>query len=503
MTDPVVSVEDRRILKRWIIVFVAFGLIWRLARFGLVMPIWGDEAMLGLNIIGRSYRDLLKPLNDAQVAPVGFLWLLRFTFDSLGISDYTTRLPAIIAGITALLLFWQWSGLLVSRQAAMLATGVVAVSGYIVRHGVELKPYSMDFLATLLLLLPTTKYLLSQRLVWLIALIFAVPICMVISYPVVFTAGGIAVALLFNARRAKLTGRILSLLYCIILGISFLAIFKLSGQGQYQRTSQAMLEYWKDAFPPANPLKFITWFIQIHTGNMFAYPVGGKNGASLVTVIFFAIGMCVMWRHWKASIRLMLLIPFLLTFIAAVLRRYPYGESARVAQHLAPAIILMMGAGIAAWIDRAPNPREWRIRLHFCAGALLGIGIMCLAGDILWPYKTKPDLQTRTSIRAMFSAAKPDEPFLVVQKETDVPPNFRWYLQEQYQHVAYDVQPSTESLAGHNGAWVINCNSARAHLVEDLAVQTGMKANQWLLQKLQIGPRQQPPAHLEIIHLTR
>jgi len=337
------TTDQRRIVTRWVVVFIAFGLLWRLVRFGLAMPIWGDEAMLGLNIIGRSYRQLLQPLHDGQVAPVGYLWLMRCTFDRLGISDYSTRLPSLIAGSAALLLFWLWTRLLVSRQAAMLATGLAAVSGYLVRHAVELKPYSMDFLATLPLLLLATQYLLSGRRVWLIALTVAVPVCMVISYPVVFTAGGIGVALLWNARRGKWLDRVLTLIYCLVLAASFLLTLKLFGQDQYQQTSAIMLAYWKDAFPPAvsmpphtpprlwlwhllwYPLKFILWFIQIHTGNMFAYPVGSKNGASAATLILCIIGVWAMWRQWKGSICLMLLIPFLLTFIAAVLRRYPYG----------------------------------------------------------------------------------------------------------------------------------------------------------------------------------
>jgi len=174
-----------------------------------------------------------------------------------------------------------------------------------------------------------------------------------------------------------------------------------------------------------------------------------------------------------------------------------------VAQHLAPAIILAMGAGIAFWIDRAPNAGEWRIRLHFAAGALLGLGGILLACDCLWPYKTKADLQTRDSICAMLATGMPDEPILVLRAERPFPPNFRWYLHEQSQRVIYDVSPTAAALAGYRGVWIVNYDDAQPQVLQTLAGQTGMKADHWQLQHLQIGPRELPPARLEIIHLRK
>jgi len=154
---------------------------------------------------------------------------------------------------------------------------------------------------------------------------------MVLSYPAVFTAAGIGAALLLNASGENRSRRILAVAYCVVAGASFLATLKISAAAQYE-TQKGLLEYWAGAFPPANPLKFVIWFVQIHTGNLFAYPLGGKNGASLASVILFGIGMTAMWPKWQLSVRTMLFTPFLFTFIAAALRLYPYGESARVSQ---------------------------------------------------------------------------------------------------------------------------------------------------------------------------
>src|SRR2546430_16819304 len=84
------SVPDPRLVGRWLTIFILVGLVWRLLRFGVAMPVWGDEAKLGLNVIDRSYRALLQPLDYVQVAPLGFFWALRLTFMHLGISDFTS-----------------------------------------------------------------------------------------------------------------------------------------------------------------------------------------------------------------------------------------------------------------------------------------------------------------------------------------------------------------------------------------------------------------------------
>ena len=493
---------DGKLVRRWVLAFVLFGLAWRLARFALAFPIWGDEAMLGLNVIDRSYTELLEPLKYVQVAPFGFLWLLRFTFDRFGVSDYTTRLPSLIGGIIALLLFWQWSKLLMSRHAAAIATGVVAVSGYIVRHGVEMKPYAMDFLAAVCLLLLATRYFVSRRLLWLGALLVAAPLCSVISYGQTFVAAGIGVALLVNAWRENWVHRTASALYCLVIAASFAAVMTISGRGQYHATAYGMLPYWHGGFPPPNPWQFILWFAQIHTGNLFAYPLGGKNGASLTTSILFALGLWAMWRQWSGPVRLMLFAPFLFTFIAAVLRLYPYGESPRISQHLAPAIILSTGAGIAMLVDLAPDARTWCLRFNIAGVVLLSIGVIRLAGNVIWPYKTKADQQMRETVRHL-CAVSANDPIFVIQPAGEGPPTLFWYLREQSRPFVHSLTPPPESLQNVSSAWAITGGTSNAHLGVELAQKAQMKWISWARQDLQVGPKENGPTRLEVIHLVR
>jgi hypothetical protein len=188
--------ESDVLLRRWTWVLVAVGVLLRLERYALKMPIWGDEAFIGLNIVRRGYQKLLTPLDDFQVAPLGFLFSQRFAFDMMGMSEYAMRLFPMLAGILALILFAVWARLLTPGRPALISIGIMAVGVYSVRHAVELKPYGFDLCAAMFLLLPATLYLQRRQIRWLIGLIAFTPIALVMSFPAVFVDGGIAVALI-------------------------------------------------------------------------------------------------------------------------------------------------------------------------------------------------------------------------------------------------------------------------------------------------------------------
>ena len=52
---------------------VVIGLVWRLVRYSLAFPLWGDEAFLAVNFLTRDLAGLARPLEFDQIAPPGFL----------------------------------------------------------------------------------------------------------------------------------------------------------------------------------------------------------------------------------------------------------------------------------------------------------------------------------------------------------------------------------------------------------------------------------------------
>lgn len=424
----------------WLAAFVVVGIGLRLVRYAMNMPIWGDEATLGMNIVTRSYSELLRPLDDTQVAPIGFLWAERAMYSRFGMSEYSMRLLPAVSGMATVPMFALWARRMVGTRAALIATAILAVGNYSVRYAVELKPYGFDLFATLLILLPATLFITRGQSRWLVCLIVLAPLACALSFPVVFVAGGIALGLLASAPRMRREALTLSVVYGVVLIAAFLLITWRVGGAQYQHVVVGMTSHWAAAFPPANPLRFLWWAIVIHTGNLFEYPFGGRNGGSTGSFLLFLVGVCAWLKtDTRPSLHWLLFAPFALNLAAAALRLYPYGESARVAQPLAPAIILMIGIGVAALIETAKTApghvRAERIVLGFLL--LFGAGVM--GYTVMHPYYRPEYAEVRRTIRRLFADAGPEATIAVLQPQAS-DGTFRWYLREHDAQIVWDAE---------------------------------------------------------------
>src|SRR5437870_434165 len=169
--EPAVAARERSAflsLKAWAVTLVALGVLWRTVRYLGQFPLWGDEAFVCLNFLDRGYRELIQPLRFDQVAPLLFLWAEATVYRLLGSAEWALRLLPFLAGLGSVALFWRlaWSSL--SARAALLATGILAISYYPVRHSCEAKPYAFDLLMALVLLVTAQRWLREpQRLRWL------------------------------------------------------------------------------------------------------------------------------------------------------------------------------------------------------------------------------------------------------------------------------------------------------------------------------------------------
>lgn len=487
---------------------LVLALAWRLLRYALDMPVWGDEAFLGLNLMDRTFLGMLQPLNYTQVAPILFLlaeWLMQHF---LGTSEYALRLLPLLAGLAAVALFYRWSRLLLAPLPATIALGFYALGYYTVRHSVEIKPYAFDQLAALAFFLPASMWLLrpeKSRPLWTLALL--TPFALAGSYPAVFVAGGIALALLPALyRRASMNAWLAYGLFAALLLGTFLAIFYTVGGGQYDQTSTFMREYWKESFPPHNPLSALVWLIDVHAGNMFAYPVGGNHGGSAATLLLAIAGLIVFIRSRRGPLLILLLAPFALTFIAAALQRYPYGGSARVAQHLAPAICVLAGQG-CFWLITT-FARQWdRQALAALVAVLLIIGLIGLIRDIAKPYKTLPDQQARAFITQGLQSAAPAAQITVLQPRRKVPVNFQWYLRASHRYIIWpDAEESTLRPSSPATLLLFNFDPALNLAARESQLShlpPGGKILQQETVHLQIGPVQEGPAFAQRLLWSR
>jgi hypothetical protein len=73
----------------------------RLHEFLNDRTLWLDEARLALNVVNRSYLQLLQPLDYDQGAPIAFLFFERLIIQLLGNNEHNLRRLPFIASIAS------------------------------------------------------------------------------------------------------------------------------------------------------------------------------------------------------------------------------------------------------------------------------------------------------------------------------------------------------------------------------------------------------------------
>jgi hypothetical protein len=429
------------VLERWTLALLVVGLLWRTLRYLLQFPVWGDEAFVCLNLLGQTYAGLAGHLKGGQVAPILFLWGELGALRVLGPSELALRLLPFLAGSAALVLFWRLARLTVSPLAATVAVGLLAVAVWPVSMCTLIKPYSLDLLAALALLLPAAHWLQEpQRLRWLALLALVAPVALLASYPAPFVAGAVGLVLLPRAWKGGWKARALYAGYgALVLG-GFMASYAIGArQLDSGATVNAFLHrYWADAFPPTAPLPLVKWLFLTLAGQMTAYPVGAEKGGSSLTALLCLVGGWTLWRSRRRSLVALCVGPLGLGFLAAELHRYPFGGSCRLCQHLAPGVCLLGGAGAAVLLERwgrAPGGRG--LRVHLLCGLLAVVGLGGALRDVIRPYRSQGDLWTRRVVQEVFAHAGPKDQVVVLNTPEQLKTSFQWLLDRPRSNVAW------------------------------------------------------------------
>ena len=368
----------------------------------------GDEAFVAVNFLQRSYLDLLRPLDYGQICPILFLWIELAAVKLLGFSESSLRLFPFLCGIASVFAFRHLAARLLSGIPLLLAVAIFAVSFHPIRHATEAKPYASDLLTALILLsLAVEWWRAPEKTGWLWAIAAFVPVAVVLSHPSVFVAGGVAIGLGMPVGTTRKPGAIVPyLLFLAGMVATFSLQFLLFTSGQSSGSAlNGLRAYWANSFPPLDsPVRFLGWLVSINSGTMFAYPWGGKNGASVLTTLSFIVGGVVLWRRgWRAPLALFV-SPFLLALVAAAMRSYPYGGEARQMQFVVPSICLLAGLGGGTLLSAIPSGRFRQSTTYSVVFVLALTAVVLLRNDFVHPYRYLYDQQVRDFARQFWPA---------------------------------------------------------------------------------------------------
>lgn len=139
----------------WLSVAVLFtlGVCFRSVRYFYdPIALWGDEAVW-------ASRLLQQPVLAPSFRPLGFMLVSRGLAELFGADERALRLPAYLASIVSLWLFFELArGWLVERWARALLLGVAAFHPMLIDFAREFKPYSVELAVHLYLLVRYVRY---------------------------------------------------------------------------------------------------------------------------------------------------------------------------------------------------------------------------------------------------------------------------------------------------------------------------------------------------------
>lgn len=330
----------KRFTERLAWFFIVFGIVVRVAQYVWNRSLWADEAVLALNIVNRSYWELLQPLDYDQGAPLGFLMVEKLAVQVFGDNEYALRLFPLICGVVSLFLFYRLAKRFIQGWAIPIALALFASLHYLVYYSWEVKQYSSDVAIALLCSLISLR-LLSPKLgiyqIVIVSLVGAIAIWF--SHPAIFVLAGIGGSCFLLKLVKKAPIKIAN--YLVVYSswiISFIAFYFISIKNL--SGDEDLLTSWSAAFP-SFPLDII-WYLDAF-GKFFYRPLGFNGPMDGIAIIVFVIGCISCYRRNKETL-LILLSPVCVTFLASALQKYPFRS--RLVLFLTPFVILLIAEGL-------------------------------------------------------------------------------------------------------------------------------------------------------------
>ena len=352
-------------LDRISFVIIGFGILVRLVQYLFNRSLWNDEAALALNIVNRSYAELLQPLDYNQGAPLGFLIVEKLAVQLLGNNEYALRLFPLVSSIASLFLFYQLAKKCLRKQAVPIALTLFVGLEYLLYFASEVKQYSTD--VAVAILCSTIGVSLNQKRVetsQVIAYALGGAIAVWFSHPAIFVLAGVGIYHILSSWQQKNRDK-------LVIGLAIASIWLLSFAGLYFLSlrnlgeSEYLLRSWTNKYAFPTSIFDINWSYLRYI-KLFKDPLGFPEPWVAVPRLVCLVGFISLWYRRK-QILFTLISPFLMTLLAGYLQKYPFHS--RLVVFLTPFFILGIAEGsYLIWQKTRKNKFT----------ALVGVLIICL-----------------------------------------------------------------------------------------------------------------------------
>lgn len=334
---------------------VALGSLWRVGQWWSNPSLWLDEASIADNIVDRGYGSLTQPLSYEQGAPVGWLWIERSMSLLLGDSERALRLWPMVAGIATILVAWALARRVLGPIGTASFVAAVAFWPALVQYTGELKQYSTDTLASLIILLLGVRVLQGERHARA-HLALAGTILLWCSHPALLCLAGVGIVIgVDDLRRRDRSGVALSAVTALLWSLSLAGLWEVSLEGL---SGSELIDGWALGYAPplSDPIGWVQ-FVRRETLSIYWIPTPGVRwlvSASLV------VGAWQLLRRAPRVFALTASLP-IVALVASQVKVYPYVGD-RPSLYLFPVFLLWIASALPERThdDTPTGPAETR-----------------------------------------------------------------------------------------------------------------------------------------------
>ena len=304
--------------------------------------LWLDEAMVALNVVNRSYRQLLLPLDYGQMAPVGFLLAEKSFAVIFGHHDWALRLFPFILFLGAIPIFYSLCRQVTkSVELSLFAVALFSMNLSLIYYASEVKQYMTDVFVSITVMYITLRFGAShsRREVFILSITGVIAVWFSNISVMVLSASG--VYLLYSAIEER-KNLIPALIPMACWGISFL-VYYFSFIWHHPFMAY-QVDQWKgmDGFIPHNI--FSDEFLRFSSNKlrMIIQWMFGVQRFRLIAVLIFLTGIFAMLKNRKMF--LLFFLPVVIHLILSALRLYPFQQ--RLTLYLFPLLMVIGISGL-------------------------------------------------------------------------------------------------------------------------------------------------------------
>lgn len=336
---PAGQEDSSRWTARLTLAAVGLGILWRLAQWWSNPSLWLDEASIAENIIGRNYGGLAQPLRFEQGAPIGWLWIERTLSLVFGQTERALRLWPLLAGVATVFVGWALARRLLGPVATATYVAMMALWPVMVQYSGELKQYSTDTLASVLILLFGLRVVRREHRARL-HLAVAGSALLWFSLPAAICLAGVGLFLgIDDLRRRDRPGIKADLLTALAWFATLAVLWKVT---LAELSRSVVADGWTIGYAPSLTRPF-TWLQFVRQETLALFGVGAM-WLRLALSVLLVIGALRLARRAPGNFALLASLPAV-ALIASHLKRYPYiGD--RPSLYLLPVFFLWIAAAI-------------------------------------------------------------------------------------------------------------------------------------------------------------